>query len=384
MKKVIAFLAAAAMLLTAVGCGEKDNKKNKKNKEKDSSSVSEESSKDESSKDESSNDESSSKDESSKDESSKGSKDESSKDESSKDESSKDDSSSAPDKKPSSSDIKEAKAALDIVMDAVINHKAETIFDYSDMGLLAGMRFLGEELSRDDIIRQFQEEMDEEPVDKNAVYKITNPQVCDDELEELLELFSDASNDELDDQSKTLLDVFKKTTKICSFDVEMTINGEDDSDTMYVLCIDNEWKVDMIIMSMIQYVAKSNQQSANSCANTIYKAMTTALVEFDAMGIDCNSLEGKVVTQKGISKGSTDLKTITSVKPEDIAAYAAKFYCDDMTDSIWAAKFDSSGMMKCIYYAKSADSTVIGAYPQDLAPGDIGKPVGDDLSSYCK
>lgn len=338
MKKLIAFLAAAAMLLTAVGCGEKDNKK--KNKEKDSSSVSEESSKDESS--------------------------------------------SAPDKNPSSSDIKDAKAALDIVMDAVINHKAETIFDYSDMGLLAGMAILGEELSRDDIIRQFQEEMDEEPVDKNAVYKITNPQLCDDELEELLELFSEASYDELDDQSKTLLDVFKKTTKICSFDVEMTINGEDDSDTMYVLCIDNEWKVDMIIMSMIQYVDKSNQQSANSRASTIYKAMMSSLVEFDEMGIDCSSLEGKVVTQKGLSKGSTDLKTITSVKPEDIAAYAAKFYCDDMTDGIWAAKFDSSGMMKCIYYAKSADSTVIGAYPADLAPGDIGKPVGDDLSSYCK
>lgn len=251
------------------------------------------------------------------------------------------------------------------------------------MGLVAGMEFFGSELSRDDIIKQFQEEMDEEPVDKNAVYKITNPKACDDELIELRELLSEASEDELDDQNKTLLDVFKKINKICSFDVEITINGEEDSDTMYVFCIDNEWKVDMIIMSMLQYVDKSKQASANSSASTIYKAMMSALVEFDEMGIDCSSLEGKVVTQKGLSKGNTDLKTITSVKPEDIAAYASKFYVD-MTDGIWAAKFDSSGMMKCIYYAKSADSTVIGAYPQDLAPGDIGKPVGDDLSSYCK
>lgn len=113
----------------------------------------------------------------------------------------------------------------------------------------------------------------------------------------------------------------------------------------------------ILVPSMLGYVKKSKVSSANSAANSVQKAINTALIELDEEGKDVGAI--KNITGDGTkaeASPSTEWK-----KADDTSLFQKiKNYMDDMDGLNFQAACEG-GVCKAV--AVAVDSTYTGTYP---------------------
>lgn len=113
----------------------------------------------------------------------------------------------------------------------------------------------------------------------------------------------------------------------------------------------------ILVPSMLGYVKKSKVSSANSAANSVQKAINTALIELDEEGKDVGAI--KNITGDGTkaeASPSTEWK-----KADDTSLFQKiKNYMDDMKGLNFQAACEG-GVCKAV--AVAVDSTYTGTYP---------------------
>ena len=110
----------------------------------------------------------------------------------------------------------------------------------------------------------------------------------------------------------------------------------------------------ILVPSMLGYVKKSKVSSANSAANSVQKAINTALVELDEEGKDIGDI-------KTIHYNGADLSVNKWVE-DDNTSFLTKItnYMDDMEGLKFEAACDGG---VCKAAAVAVDSTYTGTYP---------------------
>lgn len=393
MKKAIAIMAAFTMLLTA-GCGKESGGKSESEAESLASESSSVEKKDESSSDDSK--ESNKKDESSKDfyeskksgndksdadKSASGKKDDTSEASEKKTQDKKESGKSKPDKSESSDskskgtavsskgDEAIARKALENLFDAIINHDVDGILEYSDFDIMYQMMPETDlDMDISELLESYFSEVEFEDVD----FRICSAEHCTDMLEQINSAIEDSDISELDYDFDDIDDMYK-------FSVEEIEGDEGYTEDMYVIHTGGKWKVDLIFVSMLTYVSHSKQSSADANAKTILNTANSTIMHFDEIGVSFP--DGGFIIKSSDAKNGNDNEK-GSCKPADIAAAMMKYLGNDF-DGVWAVKVSSNLTAEAVYYAKSADSEVIGAYPHDIGFEPDG-PVGNDLSVYFK
>lgn len=380
MKKLLAVLAAASLLLTA--CGGKSQKNGgKEDSDAESSAYGAE-------KEESGNEKSESSRLNEKDDEKSGESPEKEDSEKNSESSESDDKSGSDTSAGSSAEtgdpdeMESAKAVLVKVMDGIISADADAVLDNTNYGLLAEL--YGNEGSREELAEQLRQsfqlrENDEGDIPAAVDYSIGEGRYCGEELEKLKESFSESSPEDMVIEGADLSAMFDIDKMYC-FEVEMKEGSKSETEEIYVIHVNGEWKVDMIIMEMISYVEKSKQLSYNSKAKTLSNAANTVICEYDSEDADMSFGEC-IITNRDVAKGNPD--ATGKIRPEDIAARMTDYY-DEADKGIWALKIGGNLTVEKVYYAESADSTFLGVYPIDESVPEISGSVGDDLTRFLK
>lgn len=111
----------------------------------------------------------------------------------------------------------------------------------------------------------------------------------------------------------------------------------------------------ILVPSMLGYVKKSKVSSANSAANSVQKAINTALIELDEEGKDVGAIHTVTGSGSGISN-------VSGWEAGDNASFFTKIknYMDDMDGLNFQAACEG-GVCKAV--AVAVDSTYTGTYP---------------------
>lgn len=115
----------------------------------------------------------------------------------------------------------------------------------------------------------------------------------------------------------------------------------------------------ILVPSMMGYVQKAKLNSANSNADSVFKAAANACTELE--------VQGKVVNGT-ISHTTASTDTTANSDFEKAVAAALSF----KSGSIWSVKVDN-GQPKAAAYAESATDKYIGANPTQVTMDDINK-----------
>lgn len=112
----------------------------------------------------------------------------------------------------------------------------------------------------------------------------------------------------------------------------------------------------ILVPSMLGYVKKSKVSSANSAANSVQKAINTALIECDEEGKDV----GAVSLIKGNGTGVTNVSAWNDEAERKTLFTKIKNYMDDV-DGLHFQAACEGGVCKAV--AVSVDATYTGTYP---------------------
>ena len=155
--------------------------------------------------------------------------------------------------------------------------------------------------------------------------------------------------------------------------VEYTEDGEDEpqKEEMYVYRINGgDWRVDN---SMMVYVRKSKQASANSAANSLSKAMNSALVDLDEEG-GFTSSEPMLV--------SSDASKNIGVPPDfDIKGLGEKVddFFEGNKELDWFVVLDKGCAVSAVV---KKDKSLVGLYPlNSILNSELSAVSDDDVSS---
>ena len=229
----------------------------------------------------------------------------------------------APKTDPKEKDKQAAEKTMKNFLDATVEGDAAKVFQYSGMGDMLRMS-IGTTKTDEELIND--PDFTINRIDSYTIGEVTEEPEKLKEYQDAYETAmvnvrkafgdTDASAQELR-TAYMAATILKPVTKLYSCPVTTTRNGKESSETIMVACDDRgEWRVDLGVQtSLNRYNERSRKASANSAASTLQKALSSAIVDFDSMGMDVKVLDGDYTWTgaeiKTVGAVSYDVKNIT-------------------------------------------------------------------------
>ena len=206
----------------------------------------------------------------------------------------------APVADPKETERQDAERAMKRFLDALVEGDAEKVLKFSGMGdlmrLMLGIAKTDEELIADPsftvnkIDSYTLGEVKEDP-ESLAQYQ----EVYTKSMEEAKNTFADKKAEASELRMAYLVQtILKPAEKMYSCHVSITAEGETKESDMVIACDDKgEWRVDLgTNAALANYSERSKISAVNSAANSLSKALNSALVDMDEEGIDVKVLNG--------------------------------------------------------------------------------------------
>ena len=287
----------------------------------------------------------------------------------------------APKTDPKEKDKQAAEKAMKNFLDATVEGDALKVFQYSGMGDMLRMMSkstktdeelindpnftinkiesytMGEAVEAPEALAEYQKAYEEGTAKARAVFANSN---------------SAASELRMAYMTLSLL---KPATKLYQCNVSMTNEGKTNTSDLMIVCDDRgEWRVDLGVQtSLNRYNERSRKASANSAASTLQKALSSAIVDFDSMGMDVKVLDGDYTWTgaeiKTVGAVSYDVKNITKENAAlMLKAQLLKYFdrAGDLVNISFRVKNGSIDSTAVEMHFSSGN--VIGVYPQTDIP----------------
>ena len=283
----------------------------------------------------------------------------------------------APAQDPKDADKKAVEALMKKFLDATVAGDAEQVFKLSGMGDLLRMS--------SGTTKTDAELLEDPSIQINKIDSYTIGEVT--EEPEKLKEYQDAYETAMVNVRKAFGDtnasaqelrtaymaatVLKPVTKLYSCPVTTTRDGKESSGTIMVACDDRgEWRVDLGVQtSLNRYNERSRKASANSTASKLQKALTSAIVDFDEMGMDVNVFDGDYTWTgaevKTVGAVSYDVKNITKENAALMLKAQLLKYFDKAGDLVNISfRVKNGSIVAAAAEMHFSSGNVIGVYPQ--------------------
>lgn len=284
-------------------------------------------------------------------------------------------------------DVDAARETLERFLNACTTGDSDTILDISNADSLFSL--LGEDMDPEAIRQQLTEslgsisnfEISEGEFDAEMVENFNSY------LQEMQEVMGDSSvMGDLDFLPSDLFSsIYHPIDGVCAFDVTATVDGETETETMYLVRSGGEWTLDMaLIPAMIGYVSASKTASANSKAKSLQIAVNCALTDMDAEGMDIGQLNGTLTFQADDFRSTEHV--VNAGTKEDLLKelkYKISIYFSDVQSIPAFACTVENGICTAaaVQNTDAAGNAVYGTYPHTSGEEDVYPSLEDALAA---
>ena len=305
--------------------------------------------------------------------------------------------SSAPGTDPAEADRENAEKAMKRFLDASVEGDAEKILKYSGMGdlmrLLTGSTKTDEELVNDPSFT----------VNQIEAYTIGEVQEDPEALAEYQDLYTkslaEAKNTFANKKAEAselrmaylVQTILKPVEKMYKCHVSITADGETRENDLNVACDDKgEWRVDLgANAALANYSERSKIAAANSAASSLYKGITSVLVDMDEEGIDVSVLNGDY-TLTGAQVAAIDgvdynVNNITKEQALDLLMVRLNHYFSAATTlEQMSFRIQDGSCIATAVEKKLSDKSFIGSYPQLPSEDTEGMTVSEAMQKAAQ
>lgn len=276
--------------------------------------------------------------------------------------------------------LERAYTVLEKLMDGMVQHDVDALLTYSDLREIMQLGADGG-LTEEELRAELEEESSGIEsyeilggIEDSAALARYNK-----EITELRKGAEEALAEETDAEARAemarMLRMFQTLDALCVFEVQAMVDGEPETETLYVACKNGRWYVDTLIVSMVlEFVTVSKQSVANMAARSVYNAFNSAAIDLDLEDYPVGKLDGDYyftgadfenLTRPGASKNLTEQEMLNAMCDQ------AALYFSEITELSEIAVHLDGGV--CRYSAVGTDyeDTVwFGCYPNRINAAD--------------
>lgn len=277
-------------------------------------------------------------------------------------------------------DVEAAKEVLEQFLGACQQGDTDKIMEFSNITNLLTM--LGEEID-EETVRQEMTELFSGVTDFSIRGGSYDAQLVEQFNSYIAEMQDEMNGSDMNALGLPIADLFgslyQPVDGICSFEITATLDGEPETETLYVVRSGDKWTLDMAILpAMLGYIDRAEEYLSDADAQTLYTAAASALDSMDMNGIDVQTLDGDLtfLPEDFVNvqhNENENVRTNEQIRQE--FAYRLADFDPDVKEFDAVALYIENGVCICAaVQTKDAEGTTsVSVYP------DLSEDVFDSL-----